>query len=171
MSVGQDASGGSAEPDTTPRPVLVDVARRARVSTATVSNVLNKPQLVAFKTRLRVIKAMDELKYHRNEAAASLRLGKTSQPATATPVPGRVPEDPAGPVTDEPRREPGTTHRAPWHEIPRGMPVHVLVHGQVVGTGTIDDAMPDGSAVWIWLEDGAGRTMIEQKPGVLIAYA
>lgn len=54
---------------------LAAVARRAGVSTATVSNVLNRPQVVAEATRARVQRAIDELDFVPNRAAATLRQG------------------------------------------------------------------------------------------------
>ena len=52
-----------------------DVAQRAGVSTGTVSNVLNRPDQVAPATRQRVLDAIDELGFVRNEAARQLRAG------------------------------------------------------------------------------------------------
>jgi LacI family transcriptional regulator len=54
---------------------VVDVAARAGVSVGTVSNVLNRPERVAPSTRERVLKAIDELGFVRNEAARQLRAG------------------------------------------------------------------------------------------------
>lgn len=54
---------------------LAAVARRAGVSTATVSNVLNRPEVVAEATRTRVQRAIDELDFVPNRAAATLRQG------------------------------------------------------------------------------------------------
>src|ERR1700689_3718299 len=45
---------------------LEQVARRAKVSTATVSRVLNNAQVVKGSTRTRVMRAIEELKYHPN---------------------------------------------------------------------------------------------------------
>jgi len=56
---------------------LEQVARHARVSTATVSRVLNNAQLVKSTTRARVLKAVEELKYHPNLHARSLAGGKS----------------------------------------------------------------------------------------------
>jgi LacI family transcriptional regulator len=56
---------------------LEQVARRAKVSTATVSRVLNNASLVKSSTRARVIKAIEELKYHPNLHARSLAGGKS----------------------------------------------------------------------------------------------
>src|SRR4051812_20138555 len=56
---------------------LEQVAKRARVSTATVSRVLNNASLVKSTTRARVIKAVEELKYHPNLHARSLAGGKS----------------------------------------------------------------------------------------------
>lgn len=52
-----------------------DVADRAGVSLGTVSNVLNKPDLVASDTRERVIAAIEEIGFVRNDAARQLRGG------------------------------------------------------------------------------------------------
>lgn len=52
---------------------LTDVARAARVSTATVSRTLNEPVSVAERTRLRVQRAIERLGYHHNRVAGRLR--------------------------------------------------------------------------------------------------
>jgi LacI family transcriptional regulator len=52
-----------------------DVAERAGVALGTVSNVLNRPQKVAEPTRRRVLEAIDELGFVRNDAARQLRAG------------------------------------------------------------------------------------------------
>src|SRR5215212_3536977 len=57
---------------------LQEVARRARVSTATVSRVLNNAPLVKNSTRARVMKAVEELRYHPNLHARNLAGGKSS---------------------------------------------------------------------------------------------
>lgn len=59
-----------------PRPVMADVARRAGVAIGTVSNVLNNPGLVADDTRERVLRAIEELGFVRNNAARSLVTGR-----------------------------------------------------------------------------------------------
>lgn len=53
------------------------VAARAGVSVGTVSNVLNRPELVATATRERVLAAMRELSFVRNESARQLRAGRS----------------------------------------------------------------------------------------------
>lgn len=55
---------------------LEQVAKRAKVSTATVSRVLNNASVVKSSTRARVVKAIEELKYHPNLHARSLAGGK-----------------------------------------------------------------------------------------------
>src|SRR5256885_2267003 len=55
-----------------------EVAKRAGVSLGTVSNVLNRPEIVALKTRQRVQQAIDEIGFVRNGSARQLRVG-TSQ--------------------------------------------------------------------------------------------
>jgi len=56
---------------------LAEVAKRAQVSTATVSRVLNNPSLVREATRQRVLKAAQELKYHPNLHAQTLAGGRS----------------------------------------------------------------------------------------------
>jgi LacI family transcriptional regulator len=55
---------------------LEAVAKRAGVSTATVSRVLNNVTVVRTKTRARVLKAIEELRYHPNLHARTLAGGK-----------------------------------------------------------------------------------------------
>jgi LacI family transcriptional regulator len=57
---------------------LEQVARRAKVSTATVSRVLNNASVVKTSTRARVIRAIEELKYHPNLHARHLAGGKSN---------------------------------------------------------------------------------------------
>lgn len=56
---------------------LEQVARRAKVSTATVSRVLNNATVVKSTTRARVMKAITELRYHPNLHARNLAGGKS----------------------------------------------------------------------------------------------
>jgi len=58
---------------------IKEVARRAGVSIGTVSNVLNRPDLVASATRKRVLEAISELGYVRNDSARQLRAGQSRQ--------------------------------------------------------------------------------------------
>lgn len=54
---------------------IKDVARHARVSLGTVSNVLNRPEKVSLETRDRVHASISELGFVRNESARQLRAG------------------------------------------------------------------------------------------------
>src|SRR5512138_3423191 len=56
---------------------LDEVARRARVSTATVSRVINNTGLVKSTTRARVLKAIEDLRYSPNLHARSLAAGQS----------------------------------------------------------------------------------------------
>src|SRR3954463_9131351 len=60
------------------RLTIRDVAELADVSLGTVSNVLNRPEVVAETTRLRVQAAIEELGFVRNNAARQLRGIKSS---------------------------------------------------------------------------------------------
>lgn len=55
---------------------MKDVAAHAGVSLGTVSNVLNRPHLVSGQTRDRVLRAIEELGFVRNNAARSLVVGR-----------------------------------------------------------------------------------------------
>ncbi|MFT4108756.1 LacI family DNA-binding transcriptional regulator [Propionicimonas sp.] len=57
------------------RASVKDVAALAGVSVGTVSNVLNRPDSVTEKTRVKVEQAMAELNFHRNASARQLRAG------------------------------------------------------------------------------------------------
>lgn len=52
-----------------------EVARRAGVALGTVSNVLNRPEIVAEETRKRVQQAIEEIGFVRNGSARQLRAG------------------------------------------------------------------------------------------------
>src|SRR5580704_2842432 len=56
---------------------IQEVARRARVSTATVSRTINNPSVVDPKTATRVWKAIEELRYYPNTQARSLVSGRS----------------------------------------------------------------------------------------------
>jgi DNA-binding LacI/PurR family transcriptional regulator len=56
---------------------IQEVARRAKVSTATVSRTINNPSLVDPKTAKRVWKAIEELRYYPNTQARSLVSGRS----------------------------------------------------------------------------------------------
>lgn len=54
-----------------------EVAKRAGVSLGTVSNVLNRPEIVALKTRQKVQQAIEETGFVRNGSARQLRAGRS----------------------------------------------------------------------------------------------
>lgn len=56
---------------------IVDVAKKANVSTATVSRVISKPDTVREETISKVLKAIKELNYHPNVLARQLRRSET----------------------------------------------------------------------------------------------
>jgi LacI family transcriptional regulator, repressor for deo operon, udp, cdd, tsx, nupC, and nupG len=61
------------------------VARRAGVSTATVSRVLSRPDVVAPDTRLKVLKAVEHLGYTPNSAAKHLRTRRSGKILVTVP--------------------------------------------------------------------------------------
>jgi LacI family transcriptional regulator len=56
---------------------IKEVARQAGVSIGTVSNVLNRPDVVSPATRQRVLDAIKSLGYVRNDSARQLRAGRS----------------------------------------------------------------------------------------------
>jgi len=65
---------------------MSDVADLAGVSTMTVSNVINRPEVVSEATREKVHAAMRELRYRNNLVARSLRLAQPRQIAYVLPA-------------------------------------------------------------------------------------
>ena len=57
---------------------IIDVAKRAGISTATISHVLNKTRFVNKDIKKKVLKAIDELNYYPNFAARSLRSRRSN---------------------------------------------------------------------------------------------
>jgi LacI family gluconate utilization system Gnt-I transcriptional repressor len=73
--------------DTRPGPArMEDVARRARVSTATVSRSIRNPEKVSERTRRRVHKAVRDLGYVHNLVAGSLAANRTGIIAALVPT-------------------------------------------------------------------------------------
>lgn len=64
---------------------MEDVAKQAAVSIATVSRVLNNPELVNRETRERVLSAIQTLNYHVNITARNLRTQRTQNIAVVVP--------------------------------------------------------------------------------------
>jgi len=64
---------------------MKDVARRAGVSTATVSHVINETRFVSDELKARVYQAMRELNYYPNAIARSLRRRRTHNLAIIVP--------------------------------------------------------------------------------------
>ncbi|MFH8734183.1 MULTISPECIES: LacI family DNA-binding transcriptional regulator [unclassified Streptomyces] len=65
---------------------LMDVARAAGVSKATASRALQRPELVAEPTRLRVLDAAQRLGFHPNAAARALTTGRTGLVGLVVPT-------------------------------------------------------------------------------------
>jgi hypothetical protein len=55
--------------------------------------------------------------------------------------------------------------------IPEGSRVRLLSDGRHIGSGVIDVCMSDGSACWIWLDNGAGRRLVHESDAVQIAVS
>lgn len=69
-----------------PAPTLEDVARKAGVSTATVSRCLNAPEKVVEATRLRVLAAVDALGYAPNFNARALAASRSNTMGAIIPT-------------------------------------------------------------------------------------
>ncbi len=66
-------------------PTIYEVAKRARVSTATVSRVLSQPDVVTPATRLRVLQTIERLGYEPNSTAKNLRTLRTGKLIVSVP--------------------------------------------------------------------------------------
>jgi len=66
-------------------PNIYEVAKRAGVSTATVSRVLSRPQVVSPETRRRVLHAVKTMAYAPNSAAKNLRTLRTGKLLVTVP--------------------------------------------------------------------------------------
>ncbi|PWT85727.1 MAG: LacI family transcriptional regulator [Blastocatellia bacterium] len=64
---------------------IYDVAKRAGVSTATVSRVLSQPSVVAPATRRKVLQAVERLGFQPNSTAKNLRTHKTGKLLVTVP--------------------------------------------------------------------------------------
>jgi LacI family repressor for deo operon, udp, cdd, tsx, nupC, and nupG len=64
---------------------IYEVAKRARVSTATVSRVLSQPTVVTPSTRRRVLHAIERLGYEPNSTAQNLRTLRTGKLIVSVP--------------------------------------------------------------------------------------
>jgi len=64
---------------------IYDVAKRAGVSTATVSRVLSQPNVVAPATRRKVLQAVERLGFEPNSAAKNLRTHRTGKLLVTVP--------------------------------------------------------------------------------------
>lgn len=123
---------------------VVDVARRAGVSTGTVSNVLNRPDAVAEATKTRVRQAISDLGFTRgggvvDQAAHWRRNGFATwvfTPAVSGWYPKKAPQEArpvpilADPFPGVPARGRGAAARADgcWAPIAKGLTPHGLRH-------------------------------------------
>lgn len=73
----EDRNGGGRREPTRRATTILEVARRAGVSTATVSRVLTKPETVTEATRSRVIAAIEATGFTPNATARNLRARST----------------------------------------------------------------------------------------------
>lgn len=64
---------------------IYEVARRAGVSTATVSRVLSRPDVVSAATRRKVMQAVQDMGYTPNSAAKTLRMGRSEKILVTVP--------------------------------------------------------------------------------------
>ena len=150
---------------------ISDVAAAAGVSVSTVSNVLNRPQLVNPITKEKVVEAIHQLDFVPNEHAAALRRQEGTPPSRATivvPDPLSIPGSDAL-TTVEPPAVVGDSARAEdWATLRPGQVV-TLVQGAIqLGTATVDAVTPDGTVLWVWMANGGGRTMLLSYEDIIV---
>ena len=145
-----------------------DVAEAAGVSVATVSNVVNHPNLVAFRTRERVQIVIREMDFHPDPHAKALR---GLVPSNAEPGPRRGPESIPGGRQKVMDTQVNAVTDACFAPANSSLDPEILTPGNQlrfrVGpellSGTVDEVMPDKSCFWIWTDGGMGRRMIESS--------
>lgn len=149
-----------SKPRPTP-PTVADVARAASVSTATVSRVLNAPEVVAVETRERVRDAIEALGYRPNAAARRLA-------GAVTETLGLILPEVSGPFFSE--------LLAGVEEVARSSGYHLLVAAtEPDGAAApvlppIDPLFVDGTIVLPDTVDGelVGRLAAHGRPIVLV---
>jgi LacI family transcriptional regulator len=144
------------------RPItLHDLAKRCKVSTATVSAVVNGADWVSERTRRRVQKAIDAMGYHPNALARGLKRQKGH-------AVGAIVSDLTNPFFTQivrslshSLRESGRTlslcdsdHR---HELGESN-LRMLLEGQIVGLVLIGDSVPEHAL----------RSFVKVRPGVQV---
>jgi hypothetical protein len=55
-----------------------------------------------------------------------------------------------------------------WGDLAGGDRVEVVRAGLPVESGVVDQVMSDGSVVWLWMDDGRGRTMLLAGDGLCL---
>ena len=149
---------------------MLDIAKMAGVSTATVSRVVNQQGRVAASTRARVELILNEVGFERNEHALALQRERAAirQPSRSESdgpagqrkelsylQENKVFRDSSEACTREPKRNFRESHRIRFY------------HEQEVIQGVIDEWMPDGSGVWVW-GYGIGRKFLPLNGAPLI---
>jgi DNA-binding LacI/PurR family transcriptional regulator len=126
---------------------LTEVAKRARVSTATVSRVLNDTGPIKTSTRLRVLRAIEECRYYPNSHARAL-AGRKSR--TLGMVVSNL-ENPFfvdifGALEDEANRHGYEIAVANTNYIPRRLAarVHLMIERRVAGLAVVVSEMEPG---------------------------
>ncbi|MEA5119289.1 MAG: LacI family DNA-binding transcriptional regulator, partial [Propionicimonas sp.] len=126
------------------RASVKDVAQLAGVSVGTVSNVLNRPEAVARRTREKVEAAMAELRFVRNASARQLRAG------VSTTV-GAVLLDLGNPF---------------YTEIARGIEDRLAVEGHTLMVCSSDeDEAREGHFLRQFAEQGVRGLLVTPMPG------
>jgi hypothetical protein len=147
-------------------PRITDIAEAAGVSVSTVSNVLNRPQSVAKRTRNRVDEVINRLNFVPNQHAAALRRRTPpSSPADSGASPFDVPKTASSKVKSPRQRPSPAAEGLKWNTLTEGEPVLIAQGGEIVGSGVVDATMADGSTIWIWMSNGLGRRMLHAEDG------
>ncbi|MFC9769867.1 MULTISPECIES: hypothetical protein [unclassified Pseudarthrobacter] len=61
-----------------------------------------------------------------------------------------------------------TKHKHTHWEDLIGAPVEVRHNGQIIRAGIVDEAMPDGSAIWVTSDSRQSRRIYEKAEGFLV---
>lgn len=160
--------GQREQPDrTAQRARINDVAAAAGVSVSTVSNVLNNPNRVLPETRDVVSAAMRDLEYVPNEHAVALRR-KDHRASSERSQHIQQDLNASPDVAQQPWHDESSVDSGEWGKLREGDRVEIVRAGRVGGLAVIDAIMPDRSAVWLWMANGMGRSMVLAAEDVVL---
>jgi hypothetical protein len=150
---------------------ITDVAEAAGVSATTVSNVVNRPHKVAAGTREKVQKVIQTLKYVPNPNAAALPKSRQKQDPSEVVTCETVANSSRPQTRAEVSSDTLTTATTgsseeswlDWERLQGGELIEIVFRDRSLATGLVDAVMPSRSLIWLWMDNGHGRTLVMKE--------